>query len=55
MEFKIPEAPVPIRALKILKSNRFVLGQTVLSRTYLEIDRDAKTVGFAPSKPGCPA
>lgn len=55
VEFRIPEAPVPIRALKIIKSNRFVLGQTVLSRSYLEIDRDGKTVGFAPSKPGCPA
>lgn len=31
------QAPVPIRALKVLKSNRFVLGQTVLSRQYIEV------------------
>ena len=37
VEFKIPDAPVPIRALKVLKSNRFVLGQTVLSRQYIEV------------------
>ena len=31
------QAPVPIRALKVVKSNRFVMGQTVLSRQYIEV------------------
>ena len=31
------QAPVPIRALKVLKSNRFVIGQTVLSKQYIEV------------------
>jgi hypothetical protein len=46
---------VPLRALKVIRGKRFVLGQTVLNHVYLEIDRAAKTIGFAPSKPGCHA
>jgi len=38
---------VPLRALKIVRGGRFVLGQTALNHVYFEIDRRSKTIGFA--------
>lgn len=55
MEFKPPDLPVVLRALKVVRGQRLVLGQTVLSKLYIEIDRKNKMMGLAPSKPGCRA
>ncbi|GAB5034025.1 aspartyl protease [Nannochloropsis oceanica] len=52
-EFRVPEVDVPLRALKIVRGGRFVLGQTALNHAYVEIDRSSKTIGFARSRPGC--
>ncbi len=38
---------MPLRALKIVRGGRFVLGQTALNHVYFEIDRRSKTIGFA--------
>jgi hypothetical protein len=46
-EFRVPEVDVPLRALKIVRGGRFVLGQTALNHVYFEIDRKRKSIGFA--------
>lgn len=46
-EFRVPEVDVPLRALKIVRGGRFVLGQTALNHAYIEIDRRSKSIGFA--------
>lgn len=38
---------MPLRALKIVRGGRFVLGQTALNHVYFEIDRKRKSIGFA--------
>lgn len=54
-EFRVPEVDVPLRALKIVRGGRFVLGQTALNHAYIEVDRKRKSIGFAKSRPGCRA
>jgi hypothetical protein len=46
-EFRVPEVDVPLRALKVVRGGRFVLGQTALNHAYIEIDREKKSIGFA--------
>jgi len=53
MEFKPADLPVTLRALKIVRGQRLVFGQTILSKMYIEVDRKNKMIGFAPSKKDC--